>query len=345
MTRVVIIGAGPAGLAAAACLARRGVAYTLLERGPVAAAAVKQVDPEMALFSPARLSRLPGMTLPSAHRTPTFGELTAALDRYREQHRLVVVTGCEVTGVEHTARGFVVRAGAAAYEGSHVISATGLIAAPKLPAELDVTTSRLRWMHSLDVRRDHVASARRLLVVGAGASAAEVLELWLAIRQPDDRAWIAVRSRLRSMPRTVLGIDVHYLVWLPEHLPGRPFGAKLSPKDPILGTEVPTAIRRGTIAQVAIARYAPTAVELTDGTVLEPDLVVFATGFRHDTGHLGALIERDPEGWPIARRCESRLTQGLYVLGSRYARSIASPYLRGIARDAAYVARRIAARA
>jgi hypothetical protein len=344
VTRVVIIGAGPAGLAAAACLTHRGVACTLLERGPVAAAALRKVDPEMALFSPVRLSRLPGMELPSATRYPTFRELTSALDRYREQHALDVVAGCEVVAVERTASGFVVRGRSGEHEGSHVISATGLITAPRLPAELDVATSKLRWMHSLDVRREHIAGARRLLVIGAGASAAEVLETWLAVRQPDDRAWIVVRSKIRSLPQTVLGIDVHYLVWPFEHLPGRPFGSRLSPNDPILGSDVPRAIRRGAIAQVAVARYAPTSVELADGAVIEPDLVVCATGFRHDTRHLGDLIERDPDGWPIARRCESRRTPGLYVLGSRYARSIASPYLRGIARDAAFVARRIAAR-
>ena len=82
-TRVVIIGAGPAGLAAAACLKRRGVASTLLERGPQAAAALRKVDPDMALFSPARLSRLPGMELVGATPYPTFRELAAALDRYR----------------------------------------------------------------------------------------------------------------------------------------------------------------------------------------------------------------------------------------------------------------------
>ena len=153
MTRVVIIGTGPAGLAAVACLKRRGVACTLLERGPVAAAALRKVDPDMALFSPARLSRLPGMELVSATRYPTFRELASALDRYREQHALDIVTGCEVSAVERTTSGFVVRAPSGEYEGSHVISATGLIASPRLPGELDVATSQLRWMHSLDVRR------------------------------------------------------------------------------------------------------------------------------------------------------------------------------------------------
>lgn len=342
VTRVVIIGTGPAGLAAAACLKRRGVACTLLERGPQAAAALRKVDPDMALFSPARLSRLPGMERVSATRYPTFRELAAALDRYREQHALDIVPDCEVSAVERAASGFVVRGSRGAYEGSHVISASGLIASPRLPAELDVATSKLRWMHSLDVRRDHIAGARRLLVVGAGASAADVLATWLAVRRPDDRAWIAVRSKLRTMRRSLLGIDVHYLVWLPEHLPGRPFGPWLSPVDPVLDGEMTRAIRRGAIPQVSVARYLPASVELASGEAIEPDLVVLATGFHYDTRHLGELVERDPAGWPILRRCESRRTPGLYVLGARFARTIASPYLRGIARDAAFVARRIA---
>jgi hypothetical protein len=69
---------------------------------------------------------------------------------------------------------------------------------------------------------------------------------------------------------------------------------------------------------------------------------VFATGFRHDTRHLGDLIERDAAEWPIVRRNESVRTPGVFVLGARYARNLASPFLRGIANDAEYVAARIA---
>jgi putative flavoprotein involved in K+ transport len=282
------------------------------------------------------------MELVSATRYPTFRELASALDRYRERHALDIVPSCEVSAVERTANGFLVRTTSGEHEGSHVISATGLIASPRLPAELDVATSKLRWMHSLDVRRDHIADARRMLVVGAGPSAADVLATWLSVRRPDDVAWIALRSKLRTMPRTLLGIDVHYWVWLPEHLPGRPFGSRLSPVDPVLSGEVTRAIHRGDIPRVSVSRYLPTSVELTAGDAIEPDLVVLATGFHYDTRHLGNLVERDAAGWPILRRCESPRAPGLYVLGARYARTIASPYLRGIARDAAYVARRIA---
>jgi putative flavoprotein involved in K+ transport len=340
----VIIGAGPAGLAAAAGLARRGIAYTLLERGPAPAAALRAVDPDMALFSPARLSRLRGMELPHAGRYPTFRELIAALDQFAERNAITVHTGRAVTAVERRGGGerggFTVRTDAGELRASHVINATGIVGAPRLPE--DIAALRLPWQHSLHVRKPDIAAARRLLVVGAGASAADVLEQWLAARRPGDRAWIAARSPIRALPAAVLGVDLHYWLWALEHLPGR----WLAPaRDPIWGLEIPRAIRRGTIERVQIARYGDAAIELAGGAAIEPDLIVFATGFRHDTRHLGGLIERDAAGWPIAHECESRRAPGVLVLGARYGRTIASPTLRGIARDAEVVCARIAASA
>jgi putative flavoprotein involved in K+ transport len=340
----VIIGAGPAGLAAAAGLARRGVAYTLVERGAAPAAALRAVDPDMELFSPARLSRLRGMELPHAGRYPTFRELVAALDRFVERHAIAVQTGLAVTAVERDAGGdrggrgdFVVRTDAGALRASHVINATGLAGAPRLPE--GIAALRLPWKHSLEVRRPDLQAARRLLVVGAGASAADVLKQWLAVRRPGDRAWIAARSPIRALPSTVLGVDFHYWLWAIEHLPGRWLAP---PRDPIWGLEVPRAIRGGAIERIQVARYREAAVELAGDAEIEPDLIVFATGFHHDTRHLGGLIERDAAGWPIAQGCESRCARGIFVLGARYGRSIASPTLRGIARDAEAVCARIA---
>ena len=48
---VVVIGAGPVGLAAAAHLAERGIAFTVLESGDAPAASVRQWG-HVRLFSP-----------------------------------------------------------------------------------------------------------------------------------------------------------------------------------------------------------------------------------------------------------------------------------------------------
>ncbi len=182
------------------------------------------------------------------------------------------------------------------------------------------------------------------MVVGGGASAAEVLERWLEVRQPDDKAWLSVRSKLHAIPHWICGIDIHYLVWLPEQLPARLLGWRAGRlHEPITGLTASRAIRKGTITGVpGVASYEGDSVVLTDSRRLQPDLVVFATGFRYETQQLDALLEFDPDGRPCVRNCESTRARGLYLLGYRFGRTFASPYLRGIARDAEYVANRIA---
>jgi putative flavoprotein involved in K+ transport len=349
MTHVVIIGAGPAGLASAACLARRGIGYTLLERGDAPAAGLRRVDPAMRLFSPARLSRLPGMDTAWLGATyPTFGQFVAALDRYRETFALDVTTHTEVTAIEREPVGFAVSCatalGKTVVRGTHVINATGIVSAPRLPEDLPPNSGGpMRVMHSLDVRAADVAAARQLLVVGGGASAADVLANWLRVRQPDDRAWISLRSPLKAVPSHLFGLDLHYVTWLPEHLPARPLGPRLVSSDTMFGLTVPRAIRAGVIQRVGgVARYQPDQVAIMGGETLQPDLLVLATGFRPVTAHLGALADVDAGGWPIAHRCRSPREPRLAFVGARFARTFASPYIRGIARDAAYIARRIA---
>jgi putative flavoprotein involved in K+ transport len=271
----------------------------------------------MTLLSPTRLSLLPGMRRRAGDPAYLrFGELIERFDEHRRARGIEVTTGAAVTAVERDGAGFVVRWPGGELTGDRVINATGIIGAPNLPADLVATG--FRTMHSLEVRRHHLEAARRLLVVGAGPSATEVLEGWLAVRRPGDRAWISVRGKIRAYPHHILGIDLHYWVWLPEHLPPRLIGGQ--PPEPMTGRTVVKAIRRGTITRLGgVTRYAPDRVECGEVTV-EPDLLVLATGFRYATDHLRAT--------------------GVDLLGYRPGRTLASPYLRGIARDARELARR-----
>jgi putative flavoprotein involved in K+ transport len=345
MTHVAVIGGGPAGLSAAACLAEHSVSYTLFERGD-ALAGLRRLDPEMQLLTPTSMSRLPGMDRRADPPYMRFGELVDEIDAWRGSRKLAVQSNAAVESVEPTDDGYAVhyRQGNAKQivRATHVVNATGIIGNPNLPLELP---SAMRWMHSVDVRSADLAVARRLLVVGAGMSAAEVLERWLELRGDTDRAWLSTRGRVRASPSKILGIDVHWLLWAPEHLRGRMFGKRLAPAhDLIIGRAVHRALGDRTVTRApAIERYDAGAAVLVDGTRLDPDLIIYATGFRYAAEHLGELVERDRDGWPIVdRHAASVRSSGLYLLGLRFGRSIASPYLRGISRDAVHVARRIA---
>ena len=344
---VIIIGAGPAGLAAAETLAKRNIEYVILEKGPAVANALRRVDPEMRLLSPKGLSVMPDMTLEP--ETPTylpFSVLVHELERYQQKHDLKVTFDCTVLKIRKETRGFSVlyRAGDGdrhELRGSHVINATGIISDPRLPDNF--LLEPCRWRHSIDVRAQDLADAQRLLVVGGGASAAEVLEIWLRVRQESDRAWLSLRSKLIAIPHWIFGIDVHYFSWLPEHIPTGLFGWRVGRlTEPMTGRAVVRAIRKGLIQRAPPVRsYQGWEVEFENGERIEPDLIVFATGFNYAREHLKEVVEFDPDGRALVKNCESTRTPGVFLLGYRFGRTFASPYLRGIARDAEYVAERI----
>ena len=83
-------------------------------------------------------------------------------------------------------------------------------------------------------------------------------------------------------------------------------------------------------------------VEFVNGERIEPDLIVFATGFTYAVEHLKEVVDLDPDRRPLVKNCESTRVPGMFLIGYRFGRTFASPYLRGIARDAEFVAERIA---
>jgi putative flavoprotein involved in K+ transport len=342
---VAILGAGPAGLAAAVCLRRHGISYAVLERGAAPAAGIRRIDPEMELLSPTRISLMPGMRRqPKDSPYLTFPAYAEKLERLSAECRIAVRTGAEVTRVTRSGQGFsVLLRDGSALDCTHVVSSTGIVSFPRLPPRFDAAAARYHWLHSIDVRTGDLAGARRLLVVGAGQSAAEVLERWLAHRKEGDRAWLSVRTRTLTLPHWVLGIDVHYLAWPLEFLPPRWLG--LDPatfREPVLGLTLPRALRAGMIARVSEMRdYSGSELLTMDGDRVTPDLVVFATGFEYGLHHVRDVVGSGAR-WPRVRRCESTDAPGLYFLGLRHCRTLASAYLRGIGRDARAVAARIA---
>jgi hypothetical protein len=148
-------------------------------------------------------------------------------------------------GVEHEARG------------SHVINATGIISQPRLPDNFyleSCVAGDTVLTPALKISRPR----EQLLVVGGGASAAEVL------REPgceSGRKAIApgchcVQNSARF--RTgFLGIDVHYFAWLPEQISRGLFGWRAGRlTEPMTGRAVVKAIRKGLIKRMPeVRRY------------------------------------------------------------------------------------------
>src|SRR5262249_26256928 len=87
---VLIVGAGPAGLATAACLKRRGLQADLVDRHGVAGGAYHRIYPGVTLASPARYTALPGLKPQAAGEYISVPQYRDYLGNYAAHHGLSV---------------------------------------------------------------------------------------------------------------------------------------------------------------------------------------------------------------------------------------------------------------
>ncbi len=310
---VVIIGAGPIGLAAAANLLERGIDFLVFEIGDDVAASVRSwghtrlFSPWKHLVDPAsrRLLESEGWTLPDPERAPAGAELVeryiaplAAIDAIAARTRTrTEVIGVSRDGMDRTrsqgraSTPFSVRIRTASGEiedvaARAVIDASGTYLSPN---PLSSSGLELLGMSEIADRvtaalpdvlgRDRAQFAgRRVTVVGAGHSAANTL--------------LALVKLAREEPGTSV-------TWLIRN--ARAARVSSSPDDELigrahLGSRVDRAVERGDIAlvdsfEIVRARRVDDGVELVGhrrGEVVShpADVVVNATGFRPDLAML-----------------------------------------------------------
>ena len=322
---VVVIGAGPVGLAAAAHLIERGLAPLVLEAGPDIGAAIRHWG-HTRLFSPwrynvdaaaTRLLEATGWVAPAPEALPTGTELVeqylaplagteALAARIRTNARVVAVSraGMDKTrtaGRETTP--FLVRVQQT--DGtvedvlaSAVIDASGTWTTPnplgqaglQAPGEAQARAAGTITDPLPDVLGADRArfAGQHVLVVGAGHSAANTLLELGALAQDDPGTRISWAVRSADVSKVYGGEDR-------DELAAR--GA--------LGTRLRHLVESGTIQvhpSFTITAFTPTDRALTvhastpaGDRELAVDLLVPATGFRPELGMLAELrLELDP---------------------------------------------------
>ncbi|MFF0344548.1 FAD-dependent oxidoreductase [Kribbella sp. NPDC004875] len=311
---IVVIGAGPIGLAAAAHLAERGLDFAVLESGPGVAAAIGEWR-HVKLFSPWRYDidsaarrLLEGIewTEPDLGTLPTGGDLIDSYltpltktpqlnDRIRYNAHVVAVTRVGFDRIRTAGREnapFLIRlADGAELLASAVIDAAGTWRKPNvlggsgIPArgEGDVDGVAHALPDVLGADRERYAG-RRTAVVGAGHSAATtLLDLGrLADEEPGTEIVWVVRGT--DQARTYGGGDA-------DELPAR--GA--------LGSRLKKLVQSGRVELVSSFRIesigtANGRVVLTSGErTVTADTVVNSTGFRPDHEMVSELrLDLDP---------------------------------------------------
>lgn len=365
---VVVIGAGPGGLAAGAALGRVGVRAVILERAEAIGASWRAHYERLHLHTVRWLSGLPGLAIPRRDgRWVSRAAFVDYLESYVRHHRLEVRLGTEVRGLSRSGEGWRVETSRGELPAAGVVVATGYNRLPHLPGWPGMDGFRGRLLHSSSYRSGAELAGRDVLVVGAGNSGAEIaVDL---IEQGAARVRLSVRTPPNVVRRTVAGAIPTQLVSIAlRHLP-LPVSdalaratARLTVGDlsrfglppptrgiysqmirdrqiPILDAGFIAALRAGRLEIVpAVEGFDGASVLLHGGGRIQPEVVVAATGFRPGLeALLGGLDLVDANGLPrVHGAAAAPQAPGLHLVGFT---NPPTGNLREMARDALRVAR------
>lgn len=379
---VVIVGAGPAGLAVAATLRRRGIDPLVLERTREVASSWRSRYDSLRLNTPRLTSTLPGYRMPrSLGRWPARDEVVRYLDDYAGRHRLRIEFGTRLDRVESADGGrWLLKSSGGEIEARWAVLATGHDAEPCMPDWPGREEFGGRLIHSADYRNPEPFKGQDVLVVSARNTGTEIS--YELATQGGCRVWTSMRTPPSVFPREwPPGFPLNYTTVLLESLPDavldriafltqRMIYGDLSrygiPRAP-LGVQTETkrrhvsalvdagfvdALKQDKLELVpAVERFEESEVRLSDGSRLRPQVVIAATGYTRNlpdlVGHLGLL---DEHGVPVLdgkalRAREHPKAPGLFFNGY-YASAAGQLHFMRIdgRRIARAIARRLAAR-
>jgi thioredoxin reductase len=334
--RVLVIGAGPMGIAAALGAADRGHDVTVLERGEPGAS-LRTWGPTR-FFSPLHMNVTPRMRELLGDAAPPDDALLTGPE-YADRVLLPLVNGEVLRGRVHTGHAVVAigRRGLtrgdyaghplrserpfrvlcdndATFEADAVLDASGGLVLPRemgvggLPArgEARLAHRPIRTLGELAAQRDAIRG-RRILVLGDGHSAANAIGMLadLAEESPATRVVWVVRTANRRPCEEVMN----------DPLPERQSVVERANTLAAAPPPFLTVERRAMIDGVAQTN-GHLAVSLTGGRTIEADVLAAFTGYRPDASFLSELtVETSPvtEGGARLYRAISNITDCLSV--------------------------------
>ncbi|CAK9170694.1 unnamed protein product [Ilex paraguariensis] len=313
----IIVGAGPSGVATAACLKERGVPSLILERSNcIASSWQHKTYDRLHLHLPKQFSELPLMSFPSNFPTyPTKQQFVDYLEAYVQFFDLKPVFNSTVVRAEFDSGcGFwrVKTMGVNMEEREYVcqwlIVATGENAEEFVPDIEGMNKFVGPIVHTSSYKSGDSFTEKSVLVVGCGNSGMEVC---LDLCNYNARPSLVVRDSVHVLPqemlgRSTFGLSMWLLKWFPIWLvdwflllmtrlmlgntaklgltrpkPG-PLELKCkSGKTPVLDVGTLAKIRTGDIKVCrGIKRLTSHTAEFVDGREEKFDAIILATGYR-----------------------------------------------------------------
>lgn len=368
--QVLVIGAGPAGLAVAGCLAERGVHAQMIESGDAVGTSWRNHYRRLKLHTVKQHSALPLRPFPRDYpRYVTRGQMVDYLADYAKTFELRPWFGEEAVAITRHQQSWLTRCKSGrAFVSPAVVVATGANRRPQWPDFPGEQAYRGQISHSASYHDPQPFIGQRVLVVGMGNTGAEIA---LDLVEQGAHATLSVRAPLNIVRRDVLGRPTHLTALALSRLPTamadviaslfrdltvgnlRSYGietSRLSPlrqlreegRTPVIDIGTLNFIRKGLIpVRPGVSAFTPDGVRFCDGREEGFDAVIFATGYHAGVGDLfpQETVPVDGKGLPACVAGTGPLA-GIYFAGY----DIRQPggLLRTIGQQAVQVAEKIA---
>ncbi|MFQ3633223.1 flavin-containing monooxygenase [Roseiflexus sp.] len=314
---IVIVGAGPAGLAMAAELARRNLPHRIIERGQVGESWHHHYD-RLRLHTLKQVSALPYLPMPPDYPNfPSRAQVLAYLQHYARNFDLRIDEGIDLRRADFVEGRWILTTSNGQTDASVLVMATGIWSAPARPRLPGEERFGGPILHSRDYRNPEPFCGQRVLVVGAGNSGAEIA---VDLAEYGVETSIVVRSGVACVPRPRSASAMRAIAWLLRTLPAplaarllrrrdfRHVGLPLPPGSPlthypVVGYELPQAVAAGHITVYpGIEQLERGAVSFRDGRRAPFDAIILATGYRPALDPVAHLIDCDARGRPLLDR-------------------------------------------
>jgi putative flavoprotein involved in K+ transport len=334
---VIVIGGGQAGLAIAWHLAQQGLRYVVLEASGELGASWRGRWDSLELFTPAEFDALPGLPFPApAGSYPGKEAVADYLRSYAAAADLNVELNARVIRLDRSQNGFVVHTVDRTFSADQVVVATGPFQVPFIPAAATGLADSVTQIHSASYRRPQSLPEGTVLVVGGGNSGYQIAEELAADRRVD----LSIGTVNTLLPQRLLGRDLFW--WLTRlRLIRVPAGSRLGRRmqargEFVIGTSRKQLASAGVGIRPRLVAADGRIATFVDGSTLEVDVVVWATGYRADYSWIdipGVL----QDGRVVHRRGITDIP-GLYFVGLTWQHTRGSALLGFVAEDARHLA-------
>ncbi|HKK77426.1 MAG TPA: NAD(P)/FAD-dependent oxidoreductase [Saprospiraceae bacterium] len=347
-TDILIIGAGPAGLALAAQLKQADLEFTIIEKSQHVGNAWREHYERLKLHTVKDLSHLPGLPFPENYpRYVPKNKLVEYFEHYRQHFSICPVFGTEATAIRRLADGkwLVDTNTSESYCCKHLVVATGVNHYPNRPHLKGEEQFQGEILHSKQYKTPGPFAGKKVLVVGMGNTGAEIA-LDLAENGAASTT-IAVRGAVNIVPLELNGrptqVTALMLAKLPNWLgdrigslvrkitmgdlpkynlpyPAMPPAKQLRElgKTPVVDLGTADMIRAGKIKVInaGIDHLEEKTVCFEDGNQENFDTILLATGYKANIQQIieGAGEMVDDQGWPKFVIGEDT-NRGLYFIG------------------------------